>query len=229
MATASRPDDDRFQPEVPERKRSTMQTCLIGCLIIFVVLLVLGALAGYWVWNNGRAWLATGGAHLMRQAIDQSELPPQEKQDINVQIDRIAQAFRTGQLSVEKLAEIIQKLADSPLMTAIVASAVEAKYLAKSGLSDDEKAQAVQTLRRFLRGVVDKKIDEDTVNTAMAYVSVREPDGSWTLREHVSDEDLRKFFESAKAAADKAEIPDEPEVFDPSEEMKLIVDEVLKP
>ena len=211
------------------RQRSTLQTCLLGCLIVFVVLAVLSVIVGLWIRNNWRGLVADFGSQAIKQGIDQTQLPPQEKQDINIQIDRLAEAFRTGQLSAEKLQRFVKKLAKSPLMTSIAASAIEVQYLAKSGLSKDEKAQATQTLRRFLRGVVDQKIDEDAVNTAMSHVAVRDENDSWKLKQKVSDEDLRKFLDVAKAAADKAGIPDEPEDFDPSDEMKRIVDEALQP
>jgi hypothetical protein len=87
---------------------------------------------------------------------------------------------------------------------------------------------ARQTVRRFLRGVVDQKIDESAVDAAMAHVAVREADGSWKLKERLSDEELRQVLAVAKAAADKAEVPVEAEDFDPSDELKRIVDEALR-
>jgi hypothetical protein len=231
MATGSQFESERFQADVPQRKKekSALSTCLTGCLIAFAVVLIVGLIAGYWVWQNWRGWFANAGSEAIKQGIAQSQLAQQEKLEINVQVDRVADAFRTGKLSVEQLGAMMQKLADSPLMTSIVASTVEAKYLAKSGLSDDEKQQATKTLRRFLRGMVDHKIDEQGVNAAMEHVAVRGSDGKWNLREQVSDEDLRKFLEVAKSEADEAGIPDEPEDFDPSEEVKRVVDEAIGP
>ena len=230
MSTDARRDDDRFGAEPRERQpRSAMSTCLVGCLITFLVVLVLGIIAGVWVWYNWRDWAAAAGSQALKQGIEQTQLPADEKQDINLQIDRVAEAFRTEQISTKKLADLVQDLADSPLMTSIAASAIDAHYIARSGLSDEEKTEATQTLRRFLRGVVDKKINEGAVDSAMAHVADREADGSWELRDQISDEDLRKFLEVAKAEADKAQIPAEPEDFDPSDEMKRIVDEALGP
>ena len=190
-------------------------------------MLILAIIVGVVTYMYWRDWVASFGSSGMKQLIAQSQLPPQEIAEIDVQIDRLADGFRTGRLTAEKLAELMQTLSKSPLMTTIAASVIDAQYLSKSGLNDEEKAQGAITLRRFLRGALDQKISEEAVNSAMANVADKQPDGQWKIREKISDEDLRKFLETAKAEADKAEIPAEPEVVDPSDEMKRIVDKAL--
>lgn len=229
MTTGSRMEDERFQVDPPVRQRTAMQSCLIGCLIVFLVMSVLALIAGYVVYRNWRGWTADVASRIARDGIDQSQLPAQEKQEVLAQIDRITDAFRTNKMSVAQFQKLVDQLSNSPLMMSIIASAMETKYIAKSGLNAEEKAQATQTLRRFLRGNIDGKIDAQGRDLAMAQVADKQPDGNWKLREQVSDEELRKFLEIAKAEADKANIPDEPNDFDPSEELKRIVDDVLKP
>ena len=43
----------------------------------------------------------------------------------------------------------------------------------------------------------------------------------------MSDEELRAFFKEAKAQADAAQIPPEPEDIDPSDELKRIIDQAM--
>jgi hypothetical protein len=116
---------------------------------------------------------------------------------------------------------------ESPLMTTIAASAIERKYVANSGLNDDEKKESRQTLRRFLRGAIDQKIQEDGLDAAMQHVAVADEEGNWQLDEKVTDEQLRAFFAEAKKEADKANIPEEAEDIDPSDEVKRIIDEAM--
>ena len=116
---------------------------------------------------------------------------------------------------------------ESPLMPSFVVMAVERKYFDRSKLSDEEKAEGRQALKRFARGVFDSKIKDKGIDSVMAHVADRGPNGQWELRQAVSDEELRAALSEAKAQADAANIPPAPENIDPSDEVKRIVDEAL--
>ena len=227
MATDPRFAADRFQAETPERKKSGMSTCLMGCLIVFGIAFILFIIAAVVTYYSWRGWVATPVAMAAKQAITESQLPEEEKVEINAQVDRVANGFREDKISMEKMAELLQKFANSPLMTSVVASVIDTQYLEKSGLTPEEKLEGKKTLRRFLRGAVDHKIDQQGIDAAMMHVADKKPDGQWKIRTQISDDDLKKFLETAKAEADKAGIADEPENFDPSDEVKRIVDEAL--
>jgi hypothetical protein len=209
------------------KQRSWLQTCLIGCLIIFVFLIVVAILATIWVTHHWRGWASNFGSAAIKQAIDASDLPPQQRQAIGEQVDRVAEAFRSGRLSVDQMGSIMEKLAKSPLMTSIMANAADKKYLARSGLSDAEKAAGRDTIRRFAAGAIEKKIDKAGIDAAMAHISDIEPNGNVRLRQNVTDEELRAFLAEAKVQADKAGIPDQPPTFDAAAEFKRIVDEAM--
>jgi hypothetical protein len=210
-----------------EKRRSGWQNCFIGCLIVCVILFVLLALVAFWISRNWRDWIATGGTEGIRQAMLDSQLPPQEQQEIMVQVDRVATAFRDKQVSAEQLGVLAEKLMQSPLMSAIVASTIDRQYLAKSNLSEEEKTEDRRTLQRFVRGVIDKKIDEQGLDAAMTHVADRDRQGHWQLKKQLTDEELRAFFAEAKRQADDAGIPAQPAEIDPSEEVKKIVDAAL--
>ena len=112
-------------------------------------------------------------------------------------------------------------------MPTIIVGAIDQHYLQRSGLSAEEKAEGRLTLQRFARGAIDKKIDEQGIDAVMAHVADRQPNGEWRLRQQISDQDLRAALTEAKARADAAEIPAEPEAVDPSDELKRIIDESL--
>lgn len=224
MSTSPRFEIEPELPNEPERK-GCWRSCLVGCLIALVVLVVVGVIAGFWIKNNWRDWATSFGSDALKQGIEQSDLDPQEKIEINVQVDRVAKDFREGRLSDAQMQKIIKKLFDSPLMTSLMASAAEKKYVDGSGLSDEEKVEARQTLRRFFRGSIDGKIDQDAVDAAMGHVADRQPDQSWKLRDKVTDLELRAFLEKAKSEADEVAIPEVPEDIDPSDELKRIIDE----
>jgi hypothetical protein len=220
-------DQHSFQIEQPERKRSFWQTCLIGCLGVFAVMLVLAVVGGIWINRHWRGWFADFGSQAINQGIDSSDLPPQEKVEVKVQVERVAKAFREGQISNAQASAIFKKLMESPLMPSFVVMAVERHYFDRSKLSDEEKAQGRQALKRFARGAFDGKIKDKEFDSVMAHVADRRPNGQWQLRQTVSDEELRAALSEAKAQADAANIPPAPENIDPSDEVKRIIDEAL--
>ena len=225
--------DPRFDPqptstEAPPTERSGCKSCLMGCGIAAIILLVLAVIVGIWVYRNWRDWGATLASKALAEAVEATALPPAEKQEMKVQIDRLTEAFRNERLPLERLGPLIDQIVKSPVMTTLIVSAAEKQYLDKSGLNDEEKAEGRQTLRRFLRGLIDEKIKEQELDAVMVHIADRQPGGQWELRRQVSDGDLRKFLSAAKEAADKAEIPNEPETVDPSDELKKMIDEALQ-
>lgn len=214
-------------PEAPVKRRSLLSTCMVGCLISFVVLALVVAIGVYWISQNWRDLASSIGADALKEGINATELPEQEKADIEVQIDRLAVELREGRLTGRQMQFIVEQVAESPLMTIIVASAIEKKYVANSGLEEAEKVEGRQTIRRFLRGSIDGKINQAGIDAAMQHVATRKDENNWELKGRVSDEDLRSFLIEAKKQADDAEIPMEADDIDPSDEFERIVDEAM--
>jgi hypothetical protein len=216
-------------PDAPVKRRSWLATCFVGCLISLVVLLAVVALGVWWVSQNWRDWASSLGSEALKEGINATELPPEEKDEIGIQIDRLADELREGRLSGQQMQSILEQVMDSPLMTTIVASAIESKYIADSGLTDDEKNEGRQTIRRFMRGAIDNKIKEPGIDAAMKHVAQRDgTNDPWELRDSVTDEQLRAFFTEARSQADQAEIPPEAEDIDPSDEFKRIIDDAIE-
>jgi hypothetical protein len=227
MSTAPMFDPYGDQRQSEKRPRNWLVTCLIGCLVIAAVAMVLFALVLYWISRNWRGWTSETGSQVVMQIVNESDLPQQEKDEIEIQVDRVADAIRDGDMSFEQMGAIFEKLTRSPVLSTIIVSTADAKYINKSGLTDDEKAQARATVHRFVRGAMDGKIDEASVEQALEHIGDRQPDGRWQLKDSVTDEELRAFLTVARMEADEANVPDEPEAFDPSDEVKQIIDEVM--
>jgi hypothetical protein len=227
MATDPRFDVFPDEMTATQERRSKWTSCLIGCLVVLGVIMVLVIIFAVWVGRNWRGWAADIGTQAVSQAVDSSDLPPQEKGEVKAQADRIAQALRAGQISAQQAGEIIQKVFESPLMPTIIVGAIDQHYLQRSGLNDQEKTEGKQTLKRFARGAIDKKINQQGIDAVMTHVADRQPNGEWRLRQQVSDQDLRAALTEAKKQADDAGVPAEPEAVDPSDELKRIIDESL--
>ncbi|BBO32990.1 hypothetical protein [Lacipirellula parvula] len=227
-----RVQDDRFEGEAyapaPPKKRSAFATCLTGCLIAFVVMLVLGAIAIWWAYKNIGTLAASLGSTFAKEVINQTELPAEEKADINFQIDRLATAAKDGKVSGDQIESFFTELVESPLLTTLVMSVIDKKYITPSGLSDEEKAEARVTIQRFMRGSIDKKITQAQMNKAMEPVSTKDKNGNVQLKNQVTDDELRAFLTNAKADADAAGVPAEVPEVDPSDEFKRLVDKTLE-
>ena len=80
--------------------------------------MVIAVLIGFWVSRNLRNWAATAAVpKASGKESSSSQLPAQEKQEIMVQVDRVAKAFREKTMSGEQLGELVEKLVQSPLMS----------------------------------------------------------------------------------------------------------------
>jgi hypothetical protein len=222
---------EAFAAEVVEPpRRSGWTACLIGCLVIAVIgVCVCGGVVWYFYANVGhfKSLMADAARQAIVSGIRESELEESEKQAIIAQVDRVIDQYKAGDISLQQLQQVMEQLAESPLMGAIVVFSVEANYVEPSGLDEEEKQQARRTLQRVLRGVTEEKIRMEELEPAMEHVTVQRAGGSRELKQSISDEDLRAFLSDLKEKADQAEIPDEPFEIRISDEFRKAVDRAL--
>jgi len=218
---------DRFEIE-PEESPERSSGCLKGCLIASVVVLLLVMIAGIWIARNWRDWITNVSTEAIERGMEKSGLPEQEQREVMDELNRIFRAFQEKRVSEKQLERFLSELARSPLMTSFFVSAVRTRYLDDSGLSEEERREGERNLGRFVKGVLEGKIQQEAIDRAFATVADKQPDGDWQLREQVSDEQLKKLFSIARVEADGAEIPEEVEEVDPSDEIGRIVDEALQ-
>lgn len=225
------PYQETFAVEQPPPQRTGggwLPALLIGCLVTFVIgVCVCGGVVWY-VMRNAKAIASDVARGMIVSVVEESELDEEEKQAIIAQVDRVADKYKSGEISTEDLGRIMEELAESPLVGAIMIYSIEAKYVAPSGLSDEEKEQARATLQRVLRGVYDEMIDPNELEPLMEQMTIEMPDGNRQLKESVTDKELRDFLAECKQKADDAEVPDEPYEVKISEEFRRAVDSALR-
>lgn len=220
---------ERFEiePEEPIREPRQGSGCLKGCLIVVAVIVALFVIFGVVAFFQWRGWATAMATTAIEQSLDASNLPAQEKLEVERELGRVMEAFKANEITVPQFGEIITALLESPLLNMIVVSVIEAQYLDKSDLNAEEIAAGRITLRRFVSGVIDERINEEDIEKVLSHIADLQPDGTWIFRQQVSDEDLRAMLASAKKEADAAEIPEDVAEVDPSEEVRQIVDGVL--
>jgi hypothetical protein len=218
---------DENQPYNPQQQKKGGSGCLKGCLIAFVVVVILAVIAGVLIWQNWKSMAASVGVAAVQQMMDASGLPAEEKAEVMEQVNRVGTALREGDLTMEQLGRIMEQIVESPLVPSLLVGAVEEKYLNDSGLTEEEKTDARATLRRFIQGAMQEQISDEEVDAVMVHIADRQPDGNWKLRDSVTDDQLRAFLADAKAKADEVGIPEDVEEVDPSDELRKIIDTAL--
>lgn len=218
-------------PTPPASNRG-MSCFLIGCLttIVICVLLCGGVLLSFWIFKDRIVNLAIDTSRkAAKEAVEDSEMSDADKVIVNQQIDRVAEAYKSGQLSTEQLSRVLESLVESPLFVVAVVYGIEQKYIAPSGLTPEEKTAAHRTLERTARGLYEGKITQQELDPALQHVATKNEEGDWKLKEHVTDEELRAFLAKCNELADSADIPDEPFTVNIGEEVKKAVDAELGP
>lgn len=215
---------------VPPRQRSIASTCLIGCLGVALVLMLLLA-GGIWLIYASRdkikAFVSDTAREAIVSGIRESELDEEEKQAVIAQVDRVADLYKSGEITTEQLGRIMEELAQSPLMGAIVVVSIESQYLHPSGLSEEEKQQGRRTMQRVFRGVLEEKIEQEELDDALKLIADRRDDRSIDFKASVEDDELREFLRLLQERAEAAGIPDEPFEIRISEQFQLAVDRAL--
>jgi hypothetical protein len=203
--------------------------CLKGCFIMLLLMVVVIAVLAYVISQNWRGWAASfADSFVIPGALDATNLPVEEKQQIQAELKRPLDALRSGELKTEQIDDLIEAIVESPLLPSLALSVVDATYFAKSNLPPQEIAAGRLALRRFARGVVDNKINEPAVERALSYIADRDGD-NWIFREQVSDDQLRGLIATAAQEADAAGVPAQVEEVDPSDEVRRLIDTVMGP
>ena len=209
---------------------------IAGCLIALGVLLVILVIVGIIVAVNWRSWTSRGLHSLVQTGVSSSAMPAEEQSEVMAVVDKFTAQFEAGDVSARQFGNVFKELAESPIIPAMIVMSVEADYITKSTLGDEEKATGSKDLSRFVRGVYDgsisqTKIDDVTepIHAAMGAsnkIAVHSGNVNIELKrpEDVTPEELRQFLANAKAEADKAGVPDERFEIDWSDELQKVID-----
>lgn len=204
--------------------------CLTGCLIVLGVLVILGVVGGIWLANNWRDVAADMIAPPLVEAIERSDMTEDDKTRVIAQVEAVAQEFRDKKISLEEMGRLIEEIGESPVLPVAAVMLVEEQYIRRSGLSEEEKADARLQIGRLARGVFEEKIDEDRLRHVVEPISEpgEDPD-DFEIRppDRVTDDDLRRMIERAREEADEAEIPDEAFEVDIPGELERAIEKAL--
>ena len=158
------------QGSFDEPRKTKGVSLLIGCLAVFGVCVLMCAGIGFYLYSNATQFIVQGARTATEAMLRDSGLPNEERQSIMEQFDRVATAYEEGEITAQEMGEIMQDLAESPLISIVIFQAIDAKYLSSSGLSEEEVADAKRTLSRVVRGVQEEKLTKEDVDKLSRHI-----------------------------------------------------------
>lgn len=200
---------------------------LAGCLVVAAIVLVLVVIAGIYVGMNWKGWVASGMQQITTKVVTDSGLPQDQKTQIISDITSLTDEFKAGKVSLDQMQKVGQEIAQSPLLPLAGVQAARQQYIEQSDMTAEEKAAAILALQRFARGIHEKKISPDAIDSVVKPITTLKPDGRWELKAKPTRQELDQFIANVKAQADEAKIPEEPFDLNIAKELKKAIDTAL--
>jgi len=199
-------------PNQPPQKQGmgTGGKVAIGCGVALLACVLVCAGGAWWLYSNARQLASEAMAAPLRQVINQSNIPSDQKRRLVERVDDLKGRFAAGEITANELGRVVEQLAQSPILPMGAVMLVEQQYVAPSSLSDEEKQDARLTLDRFARGLYEKKIDTDRIEHVITPISTQDAQGDRQLKQNPTADELREFLARAQASADNADVSDEP-------------------
>jgi hypothetical protein len=132
-------------------------------LIIFGVLFACVLAVGIYVAMHWKGWTADIANVATQEIVKESGLPEDQKLSIISDIKQLGEDFKTGKVSMEKMARVATSIRDSPLLPLAGVQAVRTKFIETSTMTADEKAAATLTVQRYARESSRKRFPPKTL------------------------------------------------------------------
>lgn len=165
-----------------------------GCLITLGIMVLILVICGVVVAMKWKSWAAAATILVADKAIANSGLPPAQQAQLTTEIKKLADDFANGRLTTADLERIMRGVSTGPLLPAAFVLATRQQYIEPSDMSPVEKAAALRSLQRYARGIFEKKVPTDSLQTVTASISVptvtsttvTSPDGTITTTDVAS-------------------------------------------
>ncbi len=208
-------------------KKSWWPTCLIGCFAMFVIMLIAGGIGIWFLAKKGPAVLAELARTGLTTAVNESDLPEEEKKQVVAQVDRLVDGFKSGEITGDELGAAMQEVMQSNVMGGFIVAGFKAQHIDNGNLPEEEKAAAGRSLERLWRGMDEGKISMDDLEPLMNIVATKNGD-TWQMKQSLSEDEVRQFVSKSAEIADQAAIPDEAYPIKISETLKKFVDKIFQ-
>ena len=132
---------------------------VVGCLIVSILAAVGAVGAYYWVTAYARDKAGTFLVDTADEYFKKQNLPAEEAEAAMVEVRKLGDKIKNGELSMAQMESMAKKLMNGPLPMFVVAKGFEKQCMEKANLSAAEKAAVEKNLSRMVHGLTSKKID----------------------------------------------------------------------
>lgn len=224
--------DDDYQDGPRPKKKSGVGKVFLILAIVFAVILGICCLSGVIFYYQGKDAMADAVSENISMEIDRSQLPPEQKTKIKVQVTRVQEGFKSGEISLGQVSEIFKGLAEGPMFPLAVIWEAFQKHIPSSHLDLSDSTRIYQ---RFARGAVEKSIPMLKVREVVKLVTNeqknsgnRRNNNQQVIKKKMSEAEIDLFIETMTKAVEDADVPDEDYEVDIAKELKETVDKALK-
>lgn len=200
----------------------------IGCGVIVLLALLGIAIGVWWLSNNWRGLVATTFGSALKQSVQESGLPDDQKQRIVARVDTLIADYKAGRITEEQIGTAFNRLTEGPLLYIGALLMLEQNYVQLSqDLSNEEKEAARLTLQRVARGIHEGSLSRDVVGEVTAPITQTNAEGEPELQETATTDQVRQMLTIAEEKADAAGVPEEPWQINWADEFDRVVDGAL--
>ncbi|MEO1584684.1 MAG: hypothetical protein AAFR96_08950 [Planctomycetota bacterium] len=223
----------------------------VGCLSVVLVVLFSLAVGTAVVISNWpaiearlKAFASGEVTELMANGIRDTDLTPEQKEQLVARIEVMGDEFEEGTLTLDDLTKIGEMLETSPLLAVGIVSAMNKVYIEPSELTREEQSAAMRLNDRLARGIFEKRIDPSELEPVLEPLS--NPDGvqvssssgsegrvgSFRINDlkdpdTITAGELRQYMANAASLLEQKSIADEPFEIDVVEEFDKLIESAI--
>ena len=217
-----------YQPPRDDKGKGCMWAA-IGCGSFLLIGFIFLGVAGWYVARNAKTFAADWSVVMTEEALKESGMPEPQREQVIARVRRVAEGFKSGDVTVEDLQKFGEKIAeDKSMVAAGLLYFIETHLLNSSKLDDEQRERAERALQRVARGVVEEKIELKSLESVVdGFLEPPGSDGNRKVKDNLTPEEVDEIIADATELADSAEVPDEPYEIDVAEHIDTIIDEVM--
>lgn len=215
----------------PPKKSFYRKPLFIGCFGFFVLFTLVLTIGLFWLFSTGKTYLSDKIREAVVEQIENSELSADHQIALKREVDRLTEQFQKGEISIQELIQILEGIEQSPAMSIIRYYQIEGNPLERSSITPEQKQAALLTIRRFIYGVFEERIPDSAIEQLVEpFILERGHKKDYSdleFRTDITDEEIFKALDKAKAYADQAGIREENLSPDLAREIREIIDRIL--
>lgn len=220
--------------DVPTNGQTKQKDVPLGpaCFVVFifglVILCVAVAIMSFLLTGKqgGRA------AYALREQlipwVDQSSLSQTDQVAIIEDLTALASQMEQDKLTSRQLTRLGVRLSDSPILQWGVVEDINRRAQASKGLTEQEKTDFARVCDRWLRAAGEGKLSMNEMEFTLQTTARKDGrSGRLTLKEDVSDDQLREVYRRILAICEKYKISSDPYDKSISQTFKLMIEDGL--